>query len=68
MQLHLQLLFKVGCFASFTVLEPGDHGEVVAGIQGAGVCTPRAAAVSAITAGLVVELHIPNVAMFTMGL
>src|SRR5579859_6574700 len=45
----------------------GSHGSAVAGTQGAGVNTPEAAEVAAITAGLVGELHMPNVLIFVSG-
>lgn len=45
----------------------GAHGAEVAGTQGAGVNTPNAALVAAITAGLAGEEHIPNVGMFVNG-
>lgn len=51
-----------------TVGVPGTHGIVNAGIQGAGVGVPSAAAVAAITTGLVGALHIPNGGTFTIGL
>ena len=40
---------------------------MVAGTHGAGVNTPDAALVAAITAGLAGEKHIPNVGMFVNG-
>ena len=40
----------------------------MAGVQGIGVKTPRAAAVAEATAGLAIELHIPNGAILTKGL
>ena len=46
------VLFKAGLFPIITVGEPGVHGMVVAGMQGAGVGTPNAAAVAAATVGL----------------
>ncbi|MEG2666915.1 MAG: hypothetical protein RSA02_07925 [Bacteroidales bacterium] len=47
---------------------PGAHGAVVAGIQGIGVNTPKAAAVDAATVGFAKELHIPNGIIFTRGI
>lgn len=47
---------------------PGIHGVVTAGRQGAGVKTPIAAEVAAITAGLVGAEHMPNEGMFVMGM
>ena len=44
-----------------TLFEPGDHGNVHAGIHGIGVRTPPALAVAAETVGLLMLLHIPNV-------
>lgn len=58
----------MGKFASNTVGFPESQGEVVAGMQGAGVGTPSAAAVVAITAGFVGALHIPNGAIFLIGM
>ncbi|GAB0114828.1 hypothetical protein AcidC75_23520 [Acidisoma sp. C75] len=46
---------------------PGAHGPTIAGRQGIGVCTPMAAAVAVITVGLMLELHIPKVGIFTSG-
>src|SRR5579859_4913985 len=45
----------------------GSHGSAVAGTHGAGVNTPDAAEVAAMTAGFEGELHIPNDAMFVSG-
>jgi hypothetical protein len=44
---------------------PGIHGPTKAGTQGAGVGTPKAAAVAAITAGLEGDMHIPKDETFT---
>ena len=49
------------------MLDPGDHAEVVTGMQGCGVSTPIAAAVAAATCGLACVWHIPKGAMFTIG-
>ncbi len=43
------------------------HGVTTTGTQGAGVGTPSAAAVRAITSGLAGEWHSPKVGMFTKG-
>lgn len=40
----------------------------MAGMQGMGVNTPRAAAVAEATVGLARDMHVPKVGMFTMGL
>lgn len=47
-------------------LEPGIQ-EAVDGTHGAGVNTPRAAAVAAATAGFVAVVHIANGGMFVIG-
>jgi hypothetical protein len=54
-------------FSFSTVGDPGAQGIGITGMHGAGVNTPIAAAVAAITAGLFGELHIPNGGMFTTG-
>lgn len=46
----------------------GIQGATIAGTQGIGVKTPRAAVVAAATVGLERVLHIPNVAIFTIGM
>ena len=51
-----------------TVGEPGTQGAAVAGIQGIGVSTPRAAAVAAATIGLAGDLHMPKDGTLTIGL
>ncbi len=45
-----------------------NQGALTAGIQGAGVKTPNAAAVKAITIGFAGELHMPKGGMFAMGI
>jgi hypothetical protein len=69
-QVHMHWLvsFKAGILPMSTVGEPGTHGAAVAGMHGAGVGTPRAADVAAITAGFEGALHIPNVAMLVKGM
>lgn len=47
---------------------PGTHGATVIGVQGAGVGTPRAAAVAAATAGLAGQEHRPKGHMLANGL
>jgi hypothetical protein len=66
--IHLLELFNAGKLAIITVGEPGIHGAAVAGVQGIGVNTPKAAAVAAATAGLAGDLHIPNGIILTKGL
>jgi len=51
-----------------TVAAPGAQGALVAGMQGIGVSTPDAAAVAEATVGLARDWHMPNGAIFTMGL
>ncbi len=46
---------------------PESHGAGVTGMQGAGVGTPNATAVAAMTAGLAGLLHIPKGWMFSAG-
>lgn len=45
----------------------GIHGETGTGMQGAGVNTPKAAAVRAITIGFAGLVHIPKGSMFKKG-
>lgn len=66
--MHFEVLLSAGMFPTFTVGEPGAHGATVFGMHGIGVNTPRAAAVADATAGLAIDMHMPNGAMFTMGL
>jgi hypothetical protein len=66
MQLQVQVLSSVGCWATI-VTPPGTQGALVAGMQGCGVRTPIAAEVAAATCGLAMLLHMPNDEMFTIG-
>lgn len=59
--IHFEVLFSAGLLFTSTVGEPGAHGAAHAGTHGACVNTPAAAAVAAITAGLLGHLHIPKV-------
>jgi hypothetical protein len=59
---------SAGMLASNTVAAPGAQGAVVAGMQGIGVRTPRAAAVAAATVGFEGLVHMPNGMMLTIGL
>jgi hypothetical protein len=68
LHMHLEELFSAGMLATSTVGDPGAHGAAVTGVQGIGVSAPRAAAVAEATAGLAMELHIPNGAILTNGL
>lgn len=67
-QLSVQVLSSEGWLPSSTVVAPGTHGLTVTGMHGCGVSTPKAAEVAAATAGLARLMHIPNGAIFTMGL
>jgi hypothetical protein len=51
-----------------TAVAPGVQGLPVAGMQGAGVGTPEAAAVALCTAGFAGLVHIPKLGTFAMGL
>ena len=68
MHMHVEVLFNAGIPPSITVAEPGVHGAVVAGTQGIGVKTPRAAAVADATVGFATDMHIPNVGILVMGI
>jgi len=69
-QVHMQVqvLLSAGMPPIIQVAEPGVHGVVVTGMQGIGVKTPRAAAVADATAGLAIDMHIPKVGMFVIGI
>jgi hypothetical protein len=67
-QFSLEESLSAGKFAASTVGDPGAQGAGVTGTQGIGVNTPNAAAVAAITAGLLGELHIPKGGIFAAGL
>lgn len=68
MHINLQLLSSAGWLPSITVGTPGTQGELVAGMHGTGVSTPRAAAVAAATIGLVGVVHMPKGKILTKGL
>ena len=68
LHMHVQELVNAGNPPIMTVADPGVHGEVVTGMHGIGVSTPRAAAVAEATDGLAMEEHMPNVGMFVMGM
>jgi len=61
-------LLSAGAFRTRVVGSPGAHGEMLDGMQGIGVRTPRAAAVAPATCGFAMLLHMPNGLMFAMGL
>ena len=67
-QLHVLSAVSAGLDPIVVAVAPGDQGAVVIGTQGCGVKTPMAAAVAAATWGLDGDWHMPNDAMFTLGL
>ncbi len=66
--MHFDELLRAGMLPIKTVGDPGTHGATVAGTQGIGVKTPKAAAVAEATVGLAGQLHIPKVGILTIGL
>jgi hypothetical protein len=68
MHMHVEVLFNAGIPPSIIVADPGTHGAVVAGMQGMGVNTPKAAAVAEATVGFAMDMHIPKVGIFVMGI
>jgi hypothetical protein len=69
-QVHMQVhvLFRAGMLPIMQVAEPGVHGDVVTGMQGIGVNTPRAAAVAEATVGLAIDMHIAKGGMLVIGI
>jgi|ERR1017187_789828 hypothetical protein len=65
--MQVDVLLSAGIPPIMTVAEPGVHGAVT-GTQGMGVSTPKAAAVAEATAGLAMDMHMPNVGMFVIGM
>jgi hypothetical protein len=59
--------FNAASPATVTLEAPGLQGDVVIGMHGWGVSTPKAAAVAAATCGLLGDMHIPKGIRFTMG-
>jgi hypothetical protein len=68
MHINVQVLSRVGFPPNITVGAPGTHGDVVTGMHGMGVSTPKAAAVAAATEGFAGDMHMPNGMMFTKGI
>ena len=66
--MQVQVLLSAGMPPIMQVADPGVHGEVVTGMQGIGVNTPRAAAVADATVGLAMDMHMPKVGMFAIGI
>lgn len=67
MQLHVEVLLSAGLLLMSTLGEPGFQGATVAGMQGVGVNTPKAAVVADAVVGNASEAHTPNGRIFTMG-
>src|SRR5580704_13648074 len=69
-QIHIscETLSSEGKLPSSTVGAPATQGAGVAGMQGIGVSTPRAAAVAAATVGLAIDVHIPKGMILTIGI
>ncbi|BAY54565.1 response regulator receiver sensor signal transduction histidine kinase [Leptolyngbya boryana NIES-2135] len=67
-QLQIAVFGRAGILPIFTLIAPGDQGLTIAGIQGMGVRTPKAAAVAAATAGFAIELHMANGKIFAIGI
>ena len=66
-QVQVEVLLSAGELLISTVGEPETQGAGVAGTQGIGVSTPKAAAVADATVGLAMEEHTPKGMMFTRG-
>ena len=66
-QIKVQVWCRAGLPATRVFDAPGDQGEIVAGMQGIGVNTPRAASVAEATSGLAKDVHTPKDWMFTKG-
>jgi hypothetical protein len=68
MQKTLEEVLHMGIFDMKTAGATGRNGAGIAGIQGMGVSTPKAAAVAAMTAGFMREVHIPKEDIFKNGI
>ena len=68
MHMSLQELLSAGLPPMSTVGDPGVQGAVHTGMHGMGVSVPMAAAVAAATVGLVMDLHMPNGMILTIGI
>jgi hypothetical protein len=66
--MQVEVLLSAGMPPTMTVADPGTQGAVVAGMQGIGVSTPRAAAVAEATVGFAMDMHMPKVGMLVMGI
>jgi len=68
MQVSMAVWSMIGLLLTNTVGTGGTQGAVSAGTHGIGVSTPSAAAVAAITTGLVGDMHMPNGGTLAIGL
>jgi hypothetical protein len=66
--MHLELSLSAGILPISTVGQPGTQGATVTGTQGAGVGTPKAAAVAAATVGFDGVVHMANGGILATGL
>ena len=66
--MHMEVLSSAGMLPIKTVGAPGAHGAGMTGTHGMGVRTPPAVAVAVATVGLVMEQHVPKVAILTIGI
>jgi len=64
----MEVSLSAGLLLIITLGDPGAQGATVAGMQGMGVSTPRAAAVADAVAGNAREEQTPNGKILTMGL
>lgn len=67
-QLQTEELVKALKLLILVFKAPGVQGVTVAGIQGIGVNTPRAAVVAAATVGLARDVHIPKGSILAIGI
>jgi hypothetical protein len=66
--MQVEVLLRAGMPPSMQVEDPGVQGLVVTGMQGMGVRTPKAAAVAEATVGLAMDIHMPKVGIFVIGM
>ena len=65
--IHMSPSETTGPVDNRTLVFFGTQQEAIAGTQGIGVKTPKAAAVAAATVGFARDIHIPKVGIFTSG-
>src|SRR6202007_988585 len=68
MHMSCETLSSEGKLPSITVGAPATQGAGVAGMQGIGVSTPRAAAVADATTGLAIDVHMPKGMILVIGI